>query len=341
LSFSATDDASGIEMVEYYFDDSTLLGDGNEVSLEDSGSTVVDSEFAVEPDLGQGEHNVYVRVEDGTGQTDAESFDFEFFPDRDPSVNLNASETVEVTSGETESFTLTIENEAQFFINGIEVQSDSAVWNGTVTAKGLEEEDIVEKTVTFDASNVDVRSYDLVLETVDMDDSVSVEVIVRATEEQASQIESDLQKWSNLSSDLKQNVSGIGTLDESNENISGFTSKISNIQTAVDEGRYYEAKNILEGVKSDFENAQETYSKALDEHKSTRRTQLLILLVVGVLVLGGGGVTALFLHREEEMLEEMDLDVPELGVIEKLRGIVNQAEDEVEEETGYSFDGFD
>ncbi len=342
LDLLASDDAFGIQNVEYYFDANTDVGNGNQVSLDSPGSTALDREVSIDPSgLGQGTHTAYVRVEDGTGKTDIETFDFEYFPDRDPEVNFNAPETVEVTSGETETFSLTIENGAPFYLNGVEVESDSAIWNGTVTATGLEEDNSVEKTVNVDASNVDVGTYDLVLETVDIDDSVTVEVVVRATEEQKSQIESDLQEWSNLSTELEENISSIGTLEESNDNVSSFLKKISNVQAAVEEGRYYEAKNILDGVDSDFANAQKTYSNALDEHRSNRRTQLLMLLVVGVLVLGGGGIAAFFLLREEEMLEDMDIDVPELGVIEKLKDLINQAEDEVEEETGYRFDGFD
>lgn len=350
LSLTATDDASGIQMVEYYFDASTGVGDGNQISLDNSGGTAVESDFTVEPDLGQGEHTVYVRVEDGTGQTDVQSFDFEYFPDREPSVNLNAPESVEVTSGETESFTLTIENGAPFFINGVEIQSDSAVWNGTVTATSLEEGDSVEKTVTVDASNVDVGTYDLKLETVDLSNSMTVEVIVRATEDQKSSIDSELQEWQDLSSELEENVSSIGTIDESDENVSRFLSRVNSVQSAVDEGRYYEAKSHLESIDSEYESAQATYSEAKDEHETKMRNRIFMLAIFGVLIIGGGGTGLLLYSRNSEELpdfvpEDIDVEIPEevpqLGVVDKVKELIQDAEEEVEDETGYSFDGFD
>lgn len=350
LSLTATDDASGIQMVEYYFDASTGVGDGNQINLDNSGSTAVETDFSVEPDLGQGEHTVYVRVEDGTGQTDVQSFDFEYFPDREPNVNLNAPESVEVTSGETKTFTLTIENGAPFFINGVEIQSDSAVWNGTVTATSLEEGDSVEKTVTVDASNIDVGTYDLELETVDLSNSMTVEVIVRATEDQKSGIDSELQEWQDLSSELEENVSSIGTVDESNENVSRFLSRVSSVQTAVDEGRYYEAKNHLESIESEYESAQATYSEAKDRHEKKVKTRMFMLAIFGVLIIGGGGTGLLLYSKNSEELPdfvpddldvEMPEEVPKLGVIDKVKELIQDAEDEVEEETGYSFDGFD
>ena len=354
LDLVATDDASGIETLEYYFDASTDVGNGNSISLDSTGSTSVEKTFGVEPgDLGRGSQTVYVRVEDGAGETDVESFDFEYYPDAEADINLGVPSSIEVTSGSTKSFTLNVENGAPFFLNGIEVTGSGAVWDGAKTASDLESGDSVEKTITLDASNLNVGVYNLTLQTANYDSTSTVEVVVRATESQKQSIENDLANWESKKSSLEKNISKIGTLEESNENITAFTQKISDARNAVDNGEYYKAKSILGNVNSSFSQASDTYSVKLDEHKENKRNELFMILFGGVVLLAGGiGGTVFYLQREEsEKLEEIlpeDIELPdvipeelpEFGVVEKVKELIESAEEEVEEETGYEFEGF-
>jgi len=296
---------------------------------------------------------VYVRVEDGAGETNVESFDFEYYPDAEADIQLGVPSSLEVTSGSSKSFTLSIENGAPFFLNGVEVTGNGAVWDGVKTASDLESGDSVEKTITVDASNLDVGVYNLTLETANYDSSSTVEVVVRATDSQKQSIEQTLSEWESKKSSLEENISSIGTLETSNANVTGFTQKVSDARTAVDNGEYYKAKSILENINSSFSQASDTYSVKLDEHKKNKRNQLFMILFGGVAILGiGAAGTVVYLQREDgEKLEEIlpediefpDLlpeELPEVELVDKFKEAIESAEEEVEEETGYEFEGF-
>jgi hypothetical protein len=349
LSTLVSDDATGIENMEYYFDANTEIGDGTSINLDNTGAETVEKEFTVSPgDLSQGSHTVYIRAEDGTGQTAVESFDFEYFPNRNPSVNLGAPDSVEVTSGESTEFTLSIENGAPFFLNGVEVSGDGAVWNGTVTATNLEEGDSVEKVITVDASNMEVGEYDLVLETSDTGDSSTVNVVVRATESQKESIDSNLQDWQDRRSELEENISRIGTLETDNENITGFTEKLDNAESAIEDGNYYQAKSYLKDIDSSYSQASETFREKEQQHQINQRNKLFMLLFGGIVLLGGGAFGFLFYRDGEidlEGLEDIELpsevpDIQKLGVVDRIKELLNSAEEDVEEENNHGFDGF-
>ncbi|QGA80681.1 COG1470 family protein [Candidatus Nanohalobium constans] len=346
LSVLVNDDASGIESLEYYFDAGTELGEGSQVDLEDSESTVIDHDFKVEPgDLSRGSHTVYVRAEDGTGLTDVSSFDFEYYPNRNPEINLGAPDRFEVTSGESKTFDLSIENGAPFFLNSVEVTSSSAAWDGTRTVTGLEEGDSVKRSITVDASSLDVGVYDLKIQTANYDASKTVEVVVRATEDQKQSIESSLQDWKSKRDVLNENISKIGNLEASDEDISQFTETVSKAEKAAEKGNYYEVKSHLSSIDSSFEQASQTFSEKKDTFQKKQRNQMYLIGFFLLVLIGGGGVAAYLYSGEEDVSElipedwdvELPEEMPEIGVREKVEELVGEAEEEVEEETGYSF----
>jgi hypothetical protein len=346
LSVSVTDDASGIETLEYYFSSDTEVGSGTSISVE-SGSTSVEKEFKVDPGLDRGNHTVYVRAVDVTGKEDVAELDFEYYPDRNPEVSLTSSDSVNVTSGETSTLDLTIENGAPFFMDSVVVESDSKLWNGSVTAEDLESGDKVEKTISIDASGVDHGIYEMVLTSSNYDASVSVEVRVRAAEDQKSGIEQRVQEWVNKSESFKQNVSEIGTLDVEDGNVTRFTELVDNASKAVTNGEYYKASEYLKNVDSRFSEASKVYSEKLEQHKENKQQQMLFIAIAVIVLLALGGVAGYFVYGDEELPEfipkevELPDEVPKIGLVAKIKELIGEAEDEIEEETGYSFEGFD
>ncbi|MFB6159257.1 MAG: hypothetical protein ABEJ95_06410, partial [Candidatus Nanohalobium sp.] len=192
---------------------------------------------------------------------------------------------------------------------------------------------------------------------------VTVDVIVRATDSQKDEINSSVQKWVERKKSLEKNVSRIGTLEMSNENITDFTQAVSKMQQAVENGEYYRAKSYLENIDSKFSQASNVYSERLEVHRNKQQGLMLLLALFGVLVIGGGAGGYMFYSREgmsievpepvqeklpEDLPSKMPDELPEvLGSLpdaselkDKARKLVNEAEDEVEEETGYSFEGF-
>ena len=352
LSVSASDDASGIDNIEYYTSPNTAPGDGTFIEMDEDTPQAIDQEFSLDPDLGQGNHTVYVRAVDDTGKwsDNIGEFDFEYYPDREAEIAITAPDSFELTSGESSSFDLGIENEAPFFIGSVKVSSDSAVWNDTVSVVNMENGDNIEKPINIDASELEPGVYELLLEADRTSESAEVEVIVKATEDQKTEIENRLNNWKSKSTELKENVSKIGTLEEDNENISSFTERISNAQSAVESGEYYRAVSSLEGIESDFEEAQQTFAEKKKVHDNNVRNRI-IFAFVGLLVLGGGAV-GFMAYREENFMGDYSLpdalpddweidvpdNIPELGLAEKAREVLNDAEEEVEEHTGQDFE---
>jgi len=365
LSLSASDDASGIDLVEYYFDANTDVGEGNEVSFDDSGDLSFDQGFDVDTgDLGKGNHSVYVRVVDGQDKQSVESFDFEYYPGRDPDVELDASESIEVTSGESSSFDLSIGNEAPFFVERIEVSSeDGMVWNGSKEALNLENGDDVVKTVSIDASGLEPGVYELDLVADGYAESITVEVVVRANENQRTGIDSSLSDWLEKRDELEENVSSIGTASPSD--MKEFNDSMTEAEELVANNSYYKAKQVLDSINSSYSEARQNYSERLEEHNTNQRNLLIGAILFFVLVGGGAGGYIVLKGEDSEKLDELvpeefkeyipDEIIPENielpGQVEEFKTSLEESElgervkklfegEEDKKDVGYSFDDF-
>lgn len=365
LSLSASDDASGIDLVEYYFDANTDVGEGTEVGPSDSGDLGFDEGFEVDTgDLGQDNHTVYVRVVDVQDKQSVESFDFEYYPGRDPDVELNATGSIEVASGESTSFDLTMGNEAPFFVESIEVSSeDGTVWNGSKEALNLESGDDVVKTVSIDASGLEPGVYELNLGAEGYEESITVEVVVRANESQRTSINSSLSDWREKRDELEKNVSSIGTASPSD--MKEFNDSMSEAEEYVANNNYYEAKQVLDGINSSYSEARQNYSEKLEEHETNQRNLLIGALIFFVLIGGGAGGFIVLKREDSEKLEELiseeymgyipeelipeNVELPEqLGEVkkrveeselgERVKELVGSEDDK--KDVGYSFDDF-
>jgi hypothetical protein len=346
LSYTAYDaDGSGISQLEYFFYEDTDYDSGTEVDLDG------DSRFTVDPsDENSGSQTVYIRAQDGAGRwSDTVSFDFDYYPDREPDISLSAPESMEITHGESESFTLTVKNTGEFFIKSAEITA-SEFLSSSILITDLSQDSSVQKTVDLNTSDHEVGVYNLTLNSEEYGVSSTMEVTVRATQEQEQEINQSLQNWTDKKQELEQNVSEIGTLDMSNENITKFTQTVENAQEAVQSGEHYRAKSYLENVESEFESAQSTYSEGLQKHQKNMRNRMFMFALVGIVILGGGAA-GFFLYREESinaeempnlptggLAPELPDNLPELGVMEKIRELTG--EEEEEEQVGYTFEDF-
>ena len=357
MEFLAVDDVAGVDSVEYLFDSDTDEGDGFSVDEDDSEFTVDTSEID-----SQGDTTVYLRAKDSLDKWgSSESFEFEYLPDANPELSMTADESVEVSSGDTEDFEIVLENTGDIVVSEGEVTgSEDFIESGeygemvpgdseTVVLQISPENDLGESNVTFEASTADA--------------SVSVELLVRADDEQQEEIESEVEQISNEYSDLESRFEDMrNSFNEDRESrvdseVEEFEASFDEAQQAIEEGRYYEADQILEGLASSLQSAESTFEEVKDEHETAMRNRYIIAGLFFLLLLAGGGAGFVLYSDGNELdidsLKDMDIgssesedddgyshsdEEEEISAIDRIRGRVEDLRgSEEDDEPDYEF----
>jgi hypothetical protein len=314
VSYEAFDSVSEIDQAEYFFDESTDEGEGSEVS---------DGEFTVDTsDLDEGEHELFVRVQDGVGKwSETDSFTFDFYPDEEPEASLNVAESLNVTSGSTEDLEVEIENTGVILVPSGTVESVAPEESTTVDVElSPGEDDLGENTLSVELDGVNA--------------SAEVDVLVKASGDVQDDIESDLDDYASDYENLSSRVESLRSelsqerKDRLDSDFSELESSVQEAQDAVDNGEYYMAEEIVSDLESQMQSVEETYSTVEEEQRIDNRNTL-IGLGLGLfllLIASGVGFVAYSDEYELDISALQDLDVPAIGNIEE----------EEEEDSGYS-----
>ena len=349
VSYDAGDDASGVEEMEYFFDDTTNPGEGNTVDIDSDGQFTVDTST-----LSRGQHTVYFRVRDGVDRwSDIASFGFEFYPNERPEVGIDVPSGFNITAGQSGSLQATIENTGRLFVESVEVSTSGTDFvSGGQNLTNLASGDSVPVNLELDPDTSDIGEHKLVVETDQPSASTEVNLLVEANPDQQENVESMLSNYSSRLEDLESNISGLrgsGLSEDLNRslqsNTSDFVQSVRDAESFVERGEYYRALTELEGVSEKYEEAKNSYQKVKEQHKLNRRNQLLKMAGVAVVFLVV--VAGVYVAREEEFDLDFDLEqyqVPELGgigetvnsKIDDLKEFIEKEEEEVEE----GFQGF-
>lgn len=344
IDFTATD-VSGLEELEYFFDSDTDKGDGTNVNISDD-TEEFDAEVS---DLDEGDQTIYVRVKDGAGRwSDKESLDFEYLPDATPSVSLTAPSSLNVTAGDSKSFTVTVENSGDLLVSGAEL---------TVKGKGVDANESVKELYpdesedfSFDVSpkKADIGSHTIDISTTNPSASETVDLRVLASEDQKSSIESKLSDYRSKLEGLKTNVSSLKARNLPGElknrldsNYSSFKKKVDEAENAVSSGKYYKAETVLEGIDSSYLNAANTYDAVKKQYRKGQQQQMLMMGIVGLAALGALG--AVFFWRSEEYdlhldrIADSDISVGDLEGLKSRVSSIFKSEEEAEE---FEWNGF-
>ena len=325
VSYEAFDSVSEIDQAEYFFDESTDEGEGSEVS---------DGEFTVDTsDLDEGEHELFVRAQDGVGKwSETDSFTFDFYPDEEPEASLNVAESLNVTSGSTEDLEVEIENTGVILVPSGTVSVSSFGSNESFESVAPEESTTVD--VELSPGEDDLGENTLSVELDGVNASAEVDVLVKASEDVQDDIESDLDDYASDYENLSSRVESLRSelsqerKDRLDSDFSEVESSVQEAQDAVDNGEYYMAEEIVSDLESQMQSVEETYSTVEEEQRIDNRNTL-IGLGLGLfllLIASGVGFVAYSDEYELDISALQDLDVPAIGNIEE----------EEEEDSGYS-----
>ncbi len=347
VEFIATDDASGVEAAEYFFgDDGPGKGEGEELNY-----TLVQESYEIDTSgLTEGEHTLNVRAKDGAERWSvAKSVDFSFDPDAQPEISLDVPEELKITAGESKEFDVGVENTGKIYVNELEVKSGSGdIVSSSKTVSDLSSGE--SSSVTFEAITVpeDMGEHKIEVSTDNPSIKKEIDLVIRANSDQRERLDSTLSDYSERMQNLRSNVTSLKEkLSEKrrqrlDSNFSEFEQNFQDAQEAIDNGNYYEAESILEGIDQDYATAQSSYSNVKEEHKAAQFRMYLILGIVGFLLVAGGAA-AFFMYSEDyeldlEQLTDSDIDISRLEDIpSRIKVMFEKEKSEAEE---FDWDGF-
>jgi len=343
--FESFDDVSGTERAEYFFSLSNE-GDGEQFSADEG-----ENSFTVETsDLDTGENTLYLRTRDEVDRWgDSETFEFEYLPDESPEIEIETSQNISVTSGESKNFQITVRN-----VGDIIVQESvfEAVSEGVVD----EEEELPEIGVndsttfdiTFDTEEEDLGEHQLEMSTDNPSKTVEIPLYVTANEEQRQEIDGYFSEYDNELNALEENITDLkdqGLSEEREQELeSTFTNleqQLNEIEQSIESGEYYNVDGSVASLGSELDSAQVEFTEIEEQHYSDRRTRRVIALFA-FMFLGSLGAVGFFAYSEDYDLDvnkyyDSDIDIPTPeDIVVKIESIIKD-EEEAEQ---FEWDGF-
>jgi hypothetical protein len=351
VEYDASDSATDIANVEYFFSTAALPGEGNEADVEDQ-------EFKVETSLlseDSNQHTVYMRVQDEAGRwSDYSSVDFEYYPNANPSVSLSVPENFSMTAGQSRGFDAVAENTGKLMIGSVNVSFSSDLFEGDKTVEDLEGDESRNVEFVLEPKRSQIGEWSVEVSTSGPVDSASTTVLVEANSEQRNTVDEKIENYSALLEDLKSNVSSLKKdglneeLEESmNSGVSSFRETVESAQEYVDQKNYYRAFTTLENVENQYSEASQTFEQVSEKHKINERNSMIMMVLAGlalILVAGGAFVYTRDDYDLVEQLEAGEYELPEIGGVKEalsekfsdLKSFLKSEEEQVED----AFEGF-
>jgi hypothetical protein len=342
-TFQAGDDASGVAELEYFFDQTTLYGEGNPVQVGSGENFTIDTSS-----LSSGSHTVYLRAQDNAGRwSSSSSLSFEYYPNKSPKLKIESLDNVTVTAGKSRTIDVTIRNPGELFVESAGFTASAGDFLQVERElNGLGAGDSAVVPVEINTESSDVGKYTLSLRTDQPQETVSTTLLVEANQDQEQTVESRVSNYSSKLEQLNQNISQLRSgglsaeLNESlNSNVSGFVSSVQNAEKFSEQGQYYRALSALEGIDEKYEQASRSYSEVQEQHRLNRRNQMLKMLggLLFILAIGGGFYVA---RSGEYELDLSEYKLPEMGgvtagmedKVDSFKEFLAKEEEEVEEE---------
>ena len=340
-SVEVDDDTESTSRVEYYFDSDTDDGDGTPLEWDGDGDYTIDTS-----DLESGSHTLHIRARDSVdddngdafhGYSDAETLDFSFNPDASRSIDLQATENITVTAGESGTLDATAENTGGAFISDFNV-SVSGFFSGQETVEQLRSGAQEEVSFDFGTSESDLGSSSATLEADGFDASKEIAIDIEANQEQRSSVNSKLQRYSNELESLRSNYtelkSKVSGARESNltSQFNEYESLIQNMRSAVESDNYAEAQELLSDAQTRLETSKGSVSDTQSFVESRNQRNNIIIAAVGLLAVVGIGIGG-FIYSERyglDIKQALDSDIPTTsidGLKSRVRTIFTDEED--------------
>ena len=325
MSYEAFDSVSGIDYVDY------SVADGDESQLDqESGAFTVDTSG-----LEQGTFEVQAQAVDNAGKvSDERTFEFEFYPDEVPELELEGDSELNVTSGSESTLELELSNTGRLLVPSGEITgSEDFVQTTSYGNVAPGESETVD--ITFSPEN-GLGEYSVTLEASTVEASHTVDVLVRADSSEQDEIDEQIQNYRSNLDDLSSRVESLRPslsqerADRIDSDFEDFQSQVTEAEQAVEDGRYYEADEILSNLNTSRQSAESTFETVKSEHETAMRNRYILAGLFFVLLLVGGGA-GFILYSDDY---EVDIDsLSDLSI-----GGEGDEEDS-ESESGYSGQG--
>ncbi|WP_414837536.1 hypothetical protein ACK3SF_04665 [Candidatus Nanosalina sp. VS9-1] len=354
VTYEASDSASGVQELEYFFYAGTSEGDGNTVEYDGEGRFTVDTALLDSEDTQQ---TVYVRARDRVGHwSDVRSIDFEYHPDATPRIALEASDNFSVEAGSTGNIDVVVENTGKLLVESVEVTASSQLFEGTKTVEGLEEGDSANAEFEISPSENQTGLWNATFESDSPSASDSVEILVKANSAQREKVDSRIETYSSRLAEIESNISSLrssginGELDSSLESgTSEFVEMVERAEQFQESGEYHRALSVVEGLESSYQSASSTVEEVKKQHESNEFRQTLMMMLLGLVIIGGAGGAFLYTsdRRDLDLQIPRGLELPQIPAVsafsEKIEAAVDRFRDkmaEEEEKAEEAFEGF-
>lgn len=357
VEYEAFDAASGIDRLEYFFYPGTSQGDGNAVEFDGEDEFRVDTALLDE----EGEHTVYLRAVDNVGRwSSIESIDFEYYPDEEPQMSIDAEENFSVEANQTGYMNVIVENTGKLLIESETIEASSEILEGERTVEGLEEGDRQNAEFELSPRENETGIWDVTFSSQQIEASDTVQVLVEASDSQRDHVDSELSRYSELRDDLEANISGLresglnGELNSTlNTGTSEFTQNVKTIQEHVDQGEYHRALAVVDRLEASYQSASSTLSEIEEQHRKNELKSGLLKLFVGLSMIAVAVGAFVYTGRRDDIdfeFSEFDFEMPDNSIGEKVEEVVEKVKDkaseirdkiaEEEEQVEEKFDGF-
>lgn len=356
--YEAYDSASGVDELEYFFEPGTSQGDGNTVEYDGEDEFRVDTALLEE----NGDQTVYLRARDNVGRwSSIESLDFEYYPDEEPQLQIDAQDDFSVEANDTGFINVVVENTGKLLIDAETIEASSQIFEGENTVEDLEEGDTVnaEFEITPYENQTGLWMMDFSAEAIDASDSV--EVLVEANADQREYVDNELETYQEKKNDLQENISVLresGLNGELNESLqagtSSFIEAVEDVENLSEEGDYHRALEKVDALDSTYQSAVSTLDEVEGEHRANRLKNTFIMIFLGLSIVAAAAAAFVYTGGKRDLdeleLPDLGVELPENNVTEKLEDLREKASDmfqdlkewmkEEEEEVEDRFEGF-
>lgn len=358
VSYEASDTASGVDELEYFFSPGTSEGEGTTVEYDGEDSFRADTALIDE----DGEHTIYVRAKDNVGRwSDIESLDFEYYPDEEPRISIDAQDDFTVESTSSKYIDVVVENTGKLLVESAEISSDSPLVNETNTVEDLEEGDSVNSEFEINPTEFQTGLWNITFSSEEPEASDTVEILVEANEDQRQRVDQRLAEFNSRLDDLQSNASDLreeGLESELNSSLdselSNFSATVESIQGYVDSGEYHRALAEIEALDAEYNSASNTLDNVEEEHEANQFRQTLMMLAVGLLIILAGVGAFIYTGKSEDFdlklpegwdLSETDSEIPvkiktSIQSVKDSLNNLREKVDEEEEKAEKAFEGF-
>jgi len=314
VDYSASDDVSDIQTVEYYIDDDPGVDEGTQFT-EASKEVSIDTS-----DLDEGEHTLYIRAEDDFGKWGSStSLDFDFYPDEEPEGSIDVVEELNVTTGSRTDLEVEVSNTGVILLPGGEVTVSDFGGNASYDTVSPDESSTVGIELEPKEDDLGEHTLDVSVESVEA--SKTVDVLVKANNSLQDNLESELdsyeEDYEELSSeieDLRSQLSEART-ERIDESFSSFESGIEDARSAEENSEYYEVSEVIQDLDSQMQSVRDTMETVEEEQNVADRNKI-IGAVLGLFVLFVGGGAVYVVQSDEYELDVsglQDVDFPVTG----------------------------